>query len=148
MSSASGVGVACLPRRWRGPSISVTAGVRGLEEDPFRDRASPLPTSQHGTREFRVPPDLHSAYFRFRSPRRSLRPPSPPLWCPFRVIRHGGKSLLVDIGGKHETVSVDRVKPARVDMSRPIEVAQPPWRGRPNNWISLPSLKVNKIMWA
>ena len=37
---------------------------------------------------------------------------------------------MVDVGGRPETVSWDRVKPANVDISRPVEVAQPPRRGR------------------
>ncbi|XP_057695302.1 uncharacterized protein LOC130917681 [Corythoichthys intestinalis] len=39
--------------------------------------------------------------------------------------------LLLDIGGRRELVSIDRVKPACVDSSLPLEVAQPPRRGRP-----------------
>ena len=41
----------------------------------------------------------------------------------------------MDIGGKNETVSVDRLKPARMDLEQPAEVAEPRRnRGRPNKY--------------
>uniref|UniRef100_A0AAV2L6A5 Integrase catalytic domain-containing protein n=1 Tax=Knipowitschia caucasica TaxID=637954 RepID=A0AAV2L6A5_KNICA len=41
-------------------------------------------------------------------------------------LQHGDKSLVVDIGGRPETISVDRIKPAQVDISRPLVLAQAP----------------------
>nr|XP_010769834.1 PREDICTED: uncharacterized protein LOC104945814 [Notothenia coriiceps] len=58
-------------------------------------------------------------------------PLRPPYDGPFRVIRHRDKSLVVDVGDRPETVSVDRIKPAHVDVSRPLELALPTRRGRP-----------------
>ncbi|KAK5922239.1 hypothetical protein CgunFtcFv8_019518 [Champsocephalus gunnari] len=86
---------------------------------------TPVPTSQHSNPAFRVSPGLRSADFVLYSPR---CPPRPPYDGPFRVIRHGDKSLVVDVSGRPETVSVDRIKPAHMDVSRPLELALPPRR--------------------
>lgn len=91
----------------------------------------PVPTSLHGTPAFQVSPGLRSAGFVFIRHDAHRGPLRPPYDGPFRVIRHGDKTLVVDVGGKAETVSVDRIKPAHVDVSRPLELAQPPRRGRP-----------------
>ena len=40
-------------------------------------------------------------------------------------------SSQIDIGGKTETISVDRLKPAHVDLEQPAQVAMPRPRGRP-----------------
>ncbi|CAL9704421.1 unnamed protein product [Knipowitschia caucasica] len=49
----------------------------------------------------------------------------------FKVLQHGDKSLVVVIEGRPETISVDRIKPAHVDISRPLVLAQAPRVGRP-----------------
>ena len=41
------------------------------------------------------------------------------------------KTFKLDIGGKTETVTVDRLKPAQLDLDCSVEVAQPRPRGRP-----------------
>jgi hypothetical protein len=41
------------------------------------------------------------------------------------------KTLLVDIGGKFETISVDRLKPDHMDLEHPAQVAKPKRCGRP-----------------
>ena len=55
--------------------------------------------------------------------------------CPydgsFCVLEQGVKFFVVDIGSKPDWISVDRLKPAHVDLDRPVVVAQPPWWGRP-----------------
>ena len=91
---------------------------------------APVPTSQHGTPTFRMPPDLRTVDYVFIRHDAHRGPLRPPYDCPFRVLSHGDKCLVVDVGGRPETVSWDRVKPANVDISRPVEVAQPPRRGR------------------
>lgn len=53
-----------------------------------------------------------------------MTPTVAPYDGPFRVLRHGDKSLVVDVGGRPETVSIDRIKPAHVDVSRPLDLAQ------------------------
>ena len=53
-----------------------------------------------------------------------------PFNVPFKVIEIGPKTFLVDIGGKTETVSVDRLKPTHLDLEHPDRVAVPRRRGR------------------
>ena len=60
-------------------------------------------------------------FIRHKAHRGPLRPPYN---GPFRVLRHGNKCLVVDVGGRPETVSLDRVKPANVDVSGSMAVAQ------------------------
>ncbi|XP_010783119.1 uncharacterized protein, partial [Notothenia coriiceps] len=91
---------------------------------------APVPTSQHSNPAFRVSPGLRSTDFVFIRHDAHCGPLRPSYDGPFRVIRHGDKSLVVDIGGRPETVSVDRIKPTHVDVSGPLELALPPRRGR------------------
>ena len=90
-----------------------------------------IPTAQHGTQVSRVPADLRSAehvFIRHDAHRGPLRPPYD---GPFRVLEHGDKHLVVDLGGKAERVSVDRVKAAHLDLDQPVVLARPPRWGRP-----------------
>ena len=51
---------------------------------------------------------------------------------PFEVIESGPKTFKVDIGGRREIITIDRLKLAHLDVDSPIQVAQPrPW-GPPN----------------
>ncbi|CAI5693156.1 unnamed protein product [Oreochromis niloticus] len=60
------------------------------------------------------------------------RPPLRPLYDgPFRVIQLGRKHFLLDFGGRQETVSIDRLKPAHVLQDDQLVPAQAPRRGRP-----------------
>ena len=91
----------------------------------------PIPTSQHCTPASSVPRDLqHSSYvFIRRDAHRS------PLQCPYegpyKVLSSGSKTFNVDRGGKIETVSIDRLKPAHIDFDVPMQIPDPPKRGRP-----------------
>nr|XP_010789624.1 PREDICTED: UPF0693 protein C10orf32 homolog [Notothenia coriiceps] len=58
-------------------------------------------------------------------------PLQPPYDGPFWVLEHGDKHLVLDMGGKAEHVSVDRVKAAHLDVDQPVVLARPPRRGRP-----------------
>lgn len=92
---------------------------------------APLPTSAHGVPDVYIPTELRTAPFvfiRHDAHRGTLKPPYD---GPFRVISHGDKFFLVDIGGRSESVSVDRLKPAHLDAGLEPRVAQPPRRGRP-----------------
>ena len=53
-----------------------------------------------------------------------------PYMGPFRVIQHGEKYFKIDYGGKPESISVDRLKPAYTDPEVD-PVFLPPRRGRP-----------------
>ena len=57
-----------------------------------------------------------------------------PYDSPFKDIQPASKTFLVDIGGKFETISVDRLKPAHVDLEQPVQVAVP----RPLNGLQRP----------
>ena len=100
----------------------------------LRDMVSkflPTPTTRHGTFKSEVPRDLANAPFVFI--RRGG--PKPPLQTPYegpsRVEERGDKTFKVESGNKMEIVSVDRLKPAHLDLDNPVVTAQPPFRGRP-----------------
>ncbi|CAI5683036.1 unnamed protein product [Oreochromis niloticus] len=60
------------------------------------------------------------------------RPPLRPLYDgSFRVIQPGRKHFLLDFGGRQETLSIDRLKPAHVLQDDQLVPAQAPRRGRP-----------------
>ena len=92
---------------------------------------APLPTSHHGTVQPRMPPELSSAGYVFVRHDAHKGPLHPPYDGPFRVLEHGEKHFSLDIGGRVELVSIDRLKPAHLDLDVPVEVALPPRRGRP-----------------
>ena len=91
----------------------------------------PIPTSHHCVPQVHVPPDLRTAGFVFIRHDAHRAPLQPPYDGPFRVVEAGDKTFLVDIGGRLDHVSVDRLKPAHLDLGRSVEVAQAPRRGRP-----------------
>ena len=94
---------------------------------------APIPTSQHGVPAQHVPPDLKAASFVFVRHDAHRGPLHPPYDGPYCVVERGDKHFVVDIGGRHETVSLDRLKPACVDADQPVVLARPPRRGRPPN---------------
>ena len=92
---------------------------------------APVPTTQHGIPASRVPTGLQSAGYVFIRHDGHRAPLRPPYDGPFRVVEAGPKSLVVDVGGRPECVSVDRLKPAHLDLELPPDLARPPRRGRP-----------------
>ena len=70
---------------------------------------APVPTSQHGTPTFRMPPDLRTVDYVFICHDAHRGPLRPPYDGPFRVLSHGDKCLVVDVGGRPETVSWDGI---------------------------------------
>ena len=91
----------------------------------------PIPTSHHGITPISIPPDLqHSQYVFIR--RDSHRTPlQHPYEGPFKVLQPGEKNFTIDIGGRKDTVSVDRLKPAHIDPEFQVPVAVAKHRGRP-----------------
>ena len=91
----------------------------------------PIPTSHHGITPISIPPDLqHSQYVFIR--RDSHRTPlQRPYEGPFKVLQPGEKNFTIDIGGRKDTVSVDRLKPAHIDPEFQVPVAVAKHRGRP-----------------
>ena len=92
---------------------------------------SPLPTSLHGFSHSYVPGRLYTADYVFichDAHRGSLQL----LYDgPFRVLMPREKHFVVEIGGRLEQVSVDRLKPAHVHLDKPVSLAEPRQRGRP-----------------
>ncbi|KAK3789011.1 hypothetical protein RRG08_036149 [Elysia crispata] len=67
------------------------------------------------------------------------RPYSGPYAGPYAVLTPGDKTFLIDIGGRAERISVDRIKPAFFDPFQPVILAKPPPRGHPPAKQSHPS---------
>ena len=79
----------------------------------------PISMSRHSTPFTAVPPSLATADFVFIK-KDSHRPPLiPPYEGPFRVLHRGEKVFELDLGGRKETVSIDRLKPAYIDSLNP-----------------------------
>ena len=91
----------------------------------------PVPTSQHGTQASSVPPNLHSSQYVFVRRDCHRSPLKRPYEGPFKVIHSGPKVFTIDRGGKLETISIDRLKPAHLDFDMPVPVPMPRPRGRP-----------------
>ena len=94
-------------------------------------RLAPIPPATHKFTRSYVPGDLMKANFvfvRVDSSRKSLQPP---YTGPYQVLETGKKCFRIQVGNRQETVSIDRLKPAHTDINDPVEVAQPPTRGRP-----------------
>ena len=49
----------------------------------------------------------------------------------YQVLESNDKVFKVQIGNRIESASIDRLKPVHLDHEKPVEVAQPPARGRP-----------------
>ena len=77
---------------------------------------APVPTSQHGAVYGSVPGNLQLAKFVFIRRDAHRGPLQRPYEGPFKVLQPGPKTFLIDIGGKPETISADRLKPAHVDL--------------------------------
>lgn len=91
----------------------------------------PVPTCRHGPVPYFVPRTLTAATYVFIRRGGHCNPLQTPYTGPYRVIEHGDKSFKVDIGGRSETITIDRLKPAHVDTTEPVPLAQAPRRGRP-----------------
>ena len=104
--------------------------LRNLREK--MDSLRPVPTSAHGAnkRQFKVPTSLSSAKFVFIR-RETKKPLETPYTGPYEVLTRQDKYYTLQVGPRKEKVSVDRLKPAVVDDKVPVQVAQPPKRGRP-----------------
>ena len=91
----------------------------------------PTPTSRHGDTRCKVPENLYDAQYVFvrhdahRSPLRRVYD------GPFHVLERNEKYFILDMGGKKDSVSIDRLKKAHCDPTQPTILALPPRRGRP-----------------
>ena len=95
------------------------------------DRFTPVPTSHHGQRPHYVPSELSKSGYVFIRHDAHKGPLKPPYDGPFKVISPGEKAFVIKIGTRQETISIDRLKPAHLDLSKDVVVQEPPRRGRP-----------------
>jgi hypothetical protein len=107
------------------PELPATSFLEELQD------VQPIPTRQRFYAEVAaaLPPGLLAAKFVYIQKGGSVPPLSPPYEGPFSVVEAGSKFFTVDISGRRETVSVDRLKP-HTGSSTPTP-AVPPRRGRP-----------------
>ena len=92
---------------------------------------APIPTSQHGVVPDSVPRDLQQAKFVFIRRDAHRTPFQRPYEGPYKVIQPGFKTFKIDRGGRPETVTVDRLKPAHIDLEHPVQPSVPQSHGRP-----------------
>ena len=129
-----------LPQRWCTKLHSLSRGVscllakhhrtpRNSFHDLVRQFTGWRPPVPQGTRTSSAPAKLvNSGYVFVR--RDNHRPPlTPPYEGPFKVVEHIGKTFVLDLGNRQDTV--DRLKPAFLDPVKPIEPAKRPPCGRP-----------------
>ena len=98
---------------------------------------APVPTSRHGDPPTSVPKALADSEYVFlrRDTRRAAL--QDPYEGPFKVLSRGGKTFDIDLSGRPETVSVDRLKPAHIDVDQPVTPALRKRRGRPTKKITI-----------
>ena len=111
----------------------------------FAQSFEPVPTSTHGTPPVSIPRNLHIAKFVFIRQDAQKNPFQRPYEGPFKVIKTGEKYFKIQKGNRQESVSIDRLKPAYQDLDLPIEVAQPPLRGRPPRQAQQSQLRPKQI---
>ena len=92
---------------------------------------APTPMSRHGDRPSAVPPDLSTTEYVFIRRDTLLPPLHRPYDGPYRILRRGDKTFEIDRGGTPEVVTVDRLKPAHLDLTQPVQPGVPRRRGRP-----------------
>ena len=124
--------VLTVPGDFIAPSTPATATkefLRNLRDDVRS--LQPTPASRHCKIHAHVPNDLLQADYVFvrhdahRTPLRSVYD------GPYHVLRKGLKTYVIDVGGRRETIAIDRLKRAYTDPDLPLIVAKPPSRGRP-----------------
>uniref|UniRef100_A0A0L8GNG9 Uncharacterized protein n=1 Tax=Octopus bimaculoides TaxID=37653 RepID=A0A0L8GNG9_OCTBM len=102
----------------------------GIHTTPKENLNTPSAEMTHGTPKSSVPNDLHMANFVFVRRDTRRKPLQSPYDGPYQVIHPGNKTFQLLIG-EQDTVSIDILKPAHLDINSPVQVAQSPNRGRP-----------------
>ena len=64
-----------------------------------------------------VNPDMHTSQFVFIRTDATRKPLQPPYKGPYRIISRSTKHFTIDVNGKQEVVSLDRLKPAHIDVT-------------------------------
>lgn len=86
-----------------------------LLRDVFKSLAATPPRYPH-SRPTHVPPALATSthvFLQLPAPRRCLQSPYA---GPYRVVSRTDKTFVIEVAGQHQTVSIDRLKPAFVDL--------------------------------
>ena len=93
----------------------------------------PVFTSAHGEEKvkFNVPDNLSKAKFVFVRRHIKKSPLQTPYDGPYAVLHWSDKFFTLKVGTREDNVSIDRLKAAYTEHDVPVQVAQPPRRGRP-----------------
>ena len=82
----------------------------------YMAQTKPQPTRQHAW-SAKVPHDLHTCSHVFVRCDATRRPLQAPYTGPYRVISRSDKFFVLDRNGRQDTVSIDRLKPAYLDVT-------------------------------
>ena len=110
-------------------AVATAEFLRSLREDVSRLR--PTPASRHGVAAPHMPSTIQDADFVFIRHDGHRGPLQRVYQGPFRVLERRPKTFILDVGGRREVVSVDRLKRAISDGTSLLTPAAPPRRGRP-----------------
>jgi hypothetical protein len=77
-------------------------------------KIKPVPGTRHAQKPFYVPKDLSSADYVFLRQGPAKGALESPYAGPYKVLRRGSKTFKIEIAGKPNTVTIDRLKPAYV----------------------------------
>ena len=103
-------------------------------------KLSPLPISHHSlSPSAAISQSLCDAQFVFICQDGHHGPLQRPYEGPYRVVASGEKTFRIMVGSQEEIISADRLKPAHVDLTGPVSVAQPLRRGSPPSQPSEPA---------
>ena len=95
--------------------------------------ALPPPPVYHGSRSTYVPANLSSTGYVYVRRDGYRKPLTRPYSGPHRILEAGDKFFIIDINGKRDSVSIDRLKVAHVPQSAP-----PPTSSPPQPWVAEP----------
>lgn len=96
----------------RRPSTNYSDYVQRLRQRMSHLRPTP-PRPQ--AKSVHIPSPIKSCSHVLLRVDRVKQPLQPPYTGPHRIVRRGSKTFVIDLNGKHETVSIDRLKPAFMD---------------------------------
>ena len=107
----------------------------------FHDTVSkfaPILTTYHGGHRTFVPSDLQSSEYVFIHRDAHCTPLQRPYEGPFYVLERNPKVFMIDFRGKPNTVSVDHLNSAHLDISHPVQEAKPRRQGCPPTKQAIP----------
>ena len=91
---------------------------------------APFRPTRMNTRKTYVPPSLHKTQYVFVRHDGYKPPLTPPYKGPFLVLRRSDKAFQIDLQGRHDWISIDRLKPAFMDTSELPAARQETRKGR------------------